>query len=167
MFRVLGIYNSALGKELLYCNTGKICIPLTFPFTPYLLILSCQRCLWTPTNSNIKSFSSSLHSLSSLQWQLLQPRGHASMRSIGSNVATQTVHKQALKRKQRQVIGFACLVNLSSCRAGGVWGTREEGVTPKVAWEPWLTAPSCVRFSSYLSCTQYCALLLPFAASIF
>ena len=41
------------------------------------------------------------------------------MRSIGSNVATQTVHKQALKRKQRQVIGFACLVNLSSCRAGG------------------------------------------------
>ena len=36
------------------------------------------------------------------------------MRSIGSNVATQTVHKPALKRKQRQVIGFACLVNLSS-----------------------------------------------------
>ena len=45
------------------------------------------------------------------------------MRSIGSNVATQTVHKPVLKRKQRQVIGFACLVNLSSCRAGGVWGS--------------------------------------------
>ena len=44
------------------------------------------------------------------------------MRSIGSNVATQTVHKPVLKRKQRQVIGFACLVNLSSCRAGGAGG---------------------------------------------
>ena len=49
------------------------------------------------------------------------------MRSIGSNVATQTVHKPALKRKQRQVIGFACLVNLSSCRAGGAGGSGREG----------------------------------------
>ena len=54
------------------------------------------------------------------------------MRSIGSNVATQTVHKPALKRKQRQVIGFACLVNLSSCRAGGAGGIRKGGCTQGV-----------------------------------
>ena len=48
------------------------------------------------------------------------------MRSIGSNVATQTVHKPALKRKQRQVIGFACLVNLSSIAGPVELGVKGE-----------------------------------------
>ena len=69
------------------------------------------------------------------------------MRSIGSNVATQTVHKPALKRKQRQVIGFACLVNLSSCRAGGAGSPGGRGL--------------------HQGCRADCVLLLLFAASIF